>query len=198
MPNPWDYFQDSSTLSVALIWSIPPSRNLLLSYLAVIILNVSLANISTAFVIMRYWSLFVSSVKVSFQWLYFLILHLKSFSDLILHIIFFLFYNFFCSLFFSLSFSFFLPTVLFTFSLIKYKHFLCLNPKLLNEFSLSIFRAVVFLIVYKRMKLLIFQNILRYFYKIKYNIYCNLYIELMKERKREIIVNLNQLLLRFF
>lgn len=122
----------------------------------------------------------------------------KSFSDLILHIIFFLFYNFFCSLFFSLSFSFFLPTVLFTFSLIKYKHFLCLNPKLLNEFSLSIFRAVVFLIVYKRMKLLIFQNILRYFYKIKYNIYCNLYIELMKERKREIIVNLNQLLLRFF
>ena len=84
MPNPWDYFQDSSTLSVALIWSIPPSRNLLLSYLAVIIHNVSLANISTAFVIMRYWSLFVSSVKVSFQWLYFLILHLKSFSVLVI------------------------------------------------------------------------------------------------------------------
>ena len=84
MPNPWDYFQDSSTLSVALIWSIPPSRNLLLSYLAVIILNVSLANISTAFVIMCYWSLFISSMKASFLQLYFLILYLKPFSVLVI------------------------------------------------------------------------------------------------------------------
>lgn len=49
-----------------------------------IILNVSLANISTAFVIMCYWSLFISSMKASFLQLYFLILYLKPFSVLVI------------------------------------------------------------------------------------------------------------------
>lgn len=106
----------------------------------------------------------------------------KLFSDLILYI----------SLLFSpqnfsfssvLSFLFIPTTVLFSFSSRRNEHFLYLNPKLLNEFLISIFTAVIFFAVYKGMKLQVFQTIVRYFVKLKVIHIDNLYIELLWDKR---------------